>query len=123
MGGDPGQGIMINLNKWKSLPPDVKQVMMQLYEKDFPKVFVEKFAVPAYKQSFELFKKYGVEIIVLPDTEIEKWKALEPMDQHVKPWLEATVKASGLPESRVREILNRYKQLADEYEKTYTAVW
>jgi TRAP-type C4-dicarboxylate transport system substrate-binding protein len=123
MGGDPGQGIMINLDKWKSLPPDVQQVMMQLYEKDFPKVFVEKFAVPDYKRSFELFKQYGVEVIVLSDAEIAKWKALEPMDQHVKPWLEATVKASGLSESRVMQILNRYKELADEYEKTHTAVW
>lgn len=123
MGGDPGQGIMINLDKWKSLPPDVQQVMMQLYEKDFPKVFVEKFAVPDYERSIDLFKKFNVEVIVLSDAERDKWKALEPLDQHVEPWVKATVKGSGLPESQVREILNRYKQLADEYEKTYTAVW
>ena len=114
---------MINLDKWNSLPPDVQQVMTQLYEKDFPKVFVEKFAVPDYKKSIELFKQYGVEVIILSDEERDKWKALEPLDQHVEPWVKATVKGSRLPESRVREILNRYKQLADEYEKTYTAVW
>jgi TRAP-type C4-dicarboxylate transport system substrate-binding protein len=123
IGGDPGQGIMMNLDKWNSLPPDVQQVMMDLYEKDFPNVFVEKFALPAYKKSFELFKEYGVEVIVLSDAEIEKWKALEPIDKHVEPWLKATVKASGLSESRVKEILNRYMQLADEYEKIYTDVW
>ncbi len=123
MGGDPGQGIMINLDKWKSLPEDVKQVMTQLYEKDFPEVFVEKFAVPDYEKSIEIFKKQGVETIVLSDAEIEKWKVLEPHDKHVEPWVKWTVKTSGLPESKVREILERYKQLADEFEKKYTAVW
>jgi TRAP-type C4-dicarboxylate transport system substrate-binding protein len=123
MGGDPGQGIMMNLDKWNSLPADVQQVMMQLYEKDFPKVFVEKFAVPYYKKSFDIFKEHGVKVIVLPDAEIEKWKALEPLDKHVAPWIKATVKGSGLTESRVREILERYKELADEFEKIYTDVW
>ena len=96
---------------------------MDLYEKDFPKVFVEKFAVPDYKKAFEVFKNNGVEIIVLPDSEIDKWKALEPLDKHVEPWVKATTKASGLSESRVREILQRYKDLADEYEKKYTEMF
>ena len=123
MGGDPGQGIMINLDKWKSLPPDVQQVMMDLYENDFPRVFVEQFAVPDYKKAFDVFKDAGVEVIELPDSEIEKWKALEPLDKHVEPWVKATTKASGLSESRVREILRRYKDLADEFEKKYTDMW
>lgn len=123
MGGDAGQGIMINLDKWKSLPPDVQQVIMELYEKDFPKVFVEKFAVPFYKKAFEIFKKNGVEVIALPDSEMEKWKALVPLDKQVEPWVKWTTKTSGLSESRVREILERYKDLANEFEKKYTDIW
>ena len=123
MGGDPGQGIMMNLDKYNSLPEDIKEILMQLYEKDFPRVFVEQFAVPEYKRSLEIFKKEGVEIIRFPDAEIEKWKALEPTEKHVTPWIKAIVKGSHLPEPRVREIMERYKQLIDEYEKIYTDVW
>jgi TRAP-type C4-dicarboxylate transport system substrate-binding protein len=123
IGGDPGQGIMINLDKWKSLPSDVQQVMMQLYEKDFPKVFVEQFAVPDYKRAFDIYKKAGVEIIEFPEAEKAKWKVLEPLDKHVAPWVEDTAKATGLPASRVREILERYKELADKYENIYTDVF
>ena len=105
MGGDPGQGIMMNLDKWNKLPKDVQQVMMTLYETDFPKAFVEKFALPDYQRAKEIFEKDGVELIELPDAEIDKWKALVPLAQHVEPWVKATVKASGQPESKVREIL------------------
>ena len=96
---------------------------MTLYEKDFPKVFVEQFAVPDYQRAKEIFEKSGVETIELPDSEIEKWKALVPMEEHVAPWVKATTKASGLPEAKVRQILKRYKELADEYEKIYTDLW
>lgn len=123
MGGDPGQGIMINLDKWKNLPKDVQQVMMQLYENDFPKVFVEKFAVPDYIRAKEVFEKNGIEIIELPESEIDEWKALVPLDKHVEPWVQATVKASGQSEALVRQILKRYKELADQYEKEYTDIW
>ena len=123
MGGDPGQGIMMNLDKWKALPKDVQQVMMTLYETDFPKAFVEQFAVPDYHRAKEIFEKNGIEMIDLPDSEIEKWKALVPLEQHVDPWVKATVKASGQPEAKVREILKRYKELADQYETQYTELW
>ena len=123
MGGDPGQGIMMNLDKWKGLPNDVQQVMMTLYQTDFPKAFVEKFAVPDYHRAKEIFEKKGVELIELSDAEIEKWKALVPIEQHVAPWVKATAKSSGQSEAKVREILKRYKELADEYEKVYSDLW
>jgi TRAP-type C4-dicarboxylate transport system substrate-binding protein len=123
MGGDPGQGIMMNLDKYNKLPKDIQDILMTLYEKDFPKVFVEQFAVPDYQRAKEIFEKSGVETIELPDSEIEKWKALVPMEEHVAPWVKATTKASGLPEAKVRQILKRYKELADEYEKIYTDLW
>lgn len=123
MGGDPGQGIMMNLDKWNRLPKDIQGIFMTLYEKDFPKVFVEQFALPDFKKAKEIFEKSGVEIIELADSEIEKWKTLVPLEEHVAPWVKATTKASGIPEAKVREILKRYKDLADEYEKVYTALW
>lgn len=121
-GGDPGQGIMMNLDLYNSLPGDVKQVMMQLYE-EWPKIFVEKFAVPDYKRSLEVLKKQGVGIIVFPDSELEKWKALEPLEKHVAPWVKATAKGSGLSEAKVRTIMTRYMELADKYEKMYSDVF
>jgi TRAP-type C4-dicarboxylate transport system substrate-binding protein len=121
-GGDPGQGIMMNLDLYKSLPGDVQQVMMQLYE-EWPKIFVEQFAVPDYKRSLEILKKQGVEVIVFPDDELEKWKALRPLEDHVKPWVKATAEGSKLSEERVRAILKRYMELADKYEKIYSDVF
>jgi TRAP-type C4-dicarboxylate transport system substrate-binding protein len=121
-GGDPGEGIMMNLDLYKSLPADVRQVMMQLYE-EWPKTFVEQFAVPDYKRSLEVLKKHGVEIIVFPDAELEKWKALQPMEKHVTPWVKATAKGSGLSEERVKTIMKRYMALADKYEKIYSDVF
>ena len=123
MGGDPGMGIMMNLNKWNKLPKDIQQIFMELYEKDFPKVFVEKFALPEYKRAMDIFAKNGVETIELPDAEIEKWKAAVPLDKHVTPWVKAVTKSSGQPETKVREILKRYKELADKFEKEYTTLW
>lgn len=121
-GGDPGQGIMMNLDLYKSLPRDVQQVMMQLYE-EWPKIFVEQFAVPDYKRSLEILKKQGVELIVFPDDELEKWKALRPLEEHVKPWVKATAEGSKLSEERVRAILKRYMELADKYEKIYSDIF
>jgi len=121
-GGDPGQGIMMNLDLYKSLPADVQQVMMQLYE-EWPKIFVEKFAVPDYKRSLQVLEKQGVEVIVFPDAELEKWKALQPLEKHVAPWVKATVKGSGLSEEKVRAIMKRYMDLADKYEKMYSDVF
>ena len=121
-GGDPGQGIMMNLDLYNSLPADVKQVMMKLSE-EWPKIFVEKFAVPDYKKSLGVLKKQGVEIIVFPDAELEKWKALQPMEKHVEPWVKATAKGSGLSEDRVKTIMKRYMALADKYEKIYSDVF
>ena len=121
-GGDPGQGIMMNLDLYNSLPADVRQVMTQLYE-EWPKIFVEQFAVPDYKRSLEVLKKQGVELIVFPDAELEKWKALEPLEKHVEPWVKATAKGSKLSEERVRAIMNRYMALADKYEKMYSDVF
>jgi TRAP-type C4-dicarboxylate transport system substrate-binding protein len=121
-GGDPGQGIMMNLDLYNSLPADVKQVMTQLYE-EWPKIFVEQFAVPDYKRSIGVLKKQGVEVIVFPDAELEKWKALQPLEKHVQPWVKATAKGSGLSEEKVRAIMKRYMVLADEYEKKYSDVF
>ena len=121
-GGDPGQGIMMNLDLYKTLPPNVQQVMMQLYE-EWPKIFTEKFAVPFYKESLEVLEKHGVEVIVFPDNELEKWKALQPLEEHVTPWVKATAKGSKLSEERVRAILKRYMELADNYEKKYSTVF
>ena len=123
MGGDSGQGIMMNLEKYNSFPEDVKQVLTQLKYIDFPKVFIEKFAAPEYEKSVATFKEKGVETIVLSDAELDKWKKLVPKDQHIKPWLKRVVKLSGQSESKVMEILNRYKELADEYESQQTAIW
>jgi TRAP-type C4-dicarboxylate transport system substrate-binding protein len=121
-GGDPGQGIMMNLDLYKSLPPDVQQVMMQLYE-EWPKIFAEKFAVPFYERSLEVLEKQGVEIIVFPDDELEKWKALRPLEEHVTPWVKWVTKATELSEERVRAILKGYMKLADKYEKIYSVIF
>ena len=122
MGGDAGEGIMINLDVWNSLPADVQKVFMDVTE-DHPEVYVKDFALPDYEHTAQVFKDAGLETIELSDEELAKWKGLVPIEAHVAPWVEFTAETSGLSEARVKEILEIYKQLVDKYAKIYKEVW
>ena len=122
MGGDAAEGIMINLDRWNSLPPDIQEIFMEVSE-EHTDVYVHDYAVPAYEEAYGIFEDAGVEIIQLSDEEMAKWKSRVTIDEHVAPWVEFASTTSGVSEERVKEILEIYKQLVDKYAETYTDVW
>jgi TRAP-type C4-dicarboxylate transport system substrate-binding protein len=122
LGGDAAEGLMINLDVWNSLPPDIQKVFMDVTE-DHPEVYVKDFALPDYENTTRVFEEAGLETIVLSDEEITKWKSLVPIEEHVAPWVEFAAETSGLSEARVKEILEIYKQLVDKYAEIYKDVW
>lgn len=68
----PIYGGVINLQKWQSLPADVKEIIMAAGKdtQDFGRKEVKKMDA----ESIELLKKKGMEIYFLSPEEREKWK-------------------------------------------------
>lgn len=70
--------VLMNKNKWNSLPPDVQKVIM-----DFSKEFNERWEVEWNKidiEGKEYFAQQGGQIVPLSDAEGAKWiKAVEPV--------------------------------------------
>ncbi|HEY3276459.1 MAG TPA: TRAP transporter substrate-binding protein [Syntrophorhabdaceae bacterium] len=70
--------VVMNKNKWNSLPPDVQKVIT-----DHTKEFVERWAVEWNNIDIEgadFFKKQGGQILPISETEAAKWvKASEPV--------------------------------------------
>ncbi|MBN2401592.1 MAG: TRAP transporter substrate-binding protein [Spirochaetes bacterium] len=70
--------VVMNKNKWESLPPDVQKVMS-----DFSKEFIGRWAVEWNRidiEGAEYFKKLGGQILSIPASESAKWvKATQPV--------------------------------------------
>ena len=96
----PIYGGVINLQKWQSLPADVKEIIMAAGRdtQDFARKEVKKMDA----ESIELLKKKGMEIYNLPPEEREKWKkasvpqvqkvVLEKVGEKAKKMMEAAEK-------------------------------
>jgi TRAP-type C4-dicarboxylate transport system substrate-binding protein len=93
LGGDPGMGVMINSG-------------VCIYKET-----VEK--------SYKVMKEAGVEFIDFPKADLETWKKLPVLKEQPEKWIDFVVKARGLSRSRVKEILDRYKELVKEFAQKY----
>jgi TRAP-type transport system periplasmic protein len=75
--------VVMNKQKWASLPDDVKKVIG-----DFSKAFIERWAVEWNNidiEGREFFTKLGGQVIPLPDAEGARWKkAVEPVVEDFK---------------------------------------
>ena len=76
---DPGFYVLdgttaINLDKWKSLPPDVREGL-ETSMKEYEKILTNQYFY-VLEEEKELLKKAGVEIITLPPDEAKKYVAL-----------------------------------------------
>jgi TRAP-type mannitol/chloroaromatic compound transport system substrate-binding protein len=70
------QAIGINMKSWKSIPPHL-QTLLELAIRDFS--FLQYTAIQkADIEAFEKFKKQGVEIIRLKDSDIDKFRKFAP---------------------------------------------
>jgi len=97
--------ISINLDVWKKLPPDVRQVLKEVgegYMKNYPKWSVEE-----GKKYEKVFRDSGVKYNMLPDADLEVWEA-----KVARPVYEEYVKKTEKKGySNARRILDRYAEL------------
>jgi hypothetical protein len=105
-------GVIMNMDKWNSLPEDVKKVLDDLAREQ--SIWTGRYIDTHVRESVEWSReKYGVEIINLPENEYKLWHGM------VKPLTgEWKKKASerGLPAAAFMKDLNTLK---DKYEKEY----
>ncbi len=104
--------VVMNMNKWNSLPPDVKKVMDNLRKDQaiWTGQYVDNHVKEAMKWSE---KTYNVQVHKLSPKELSRWYALlKPMtDKHLK-----DVEAKGLP---ARAIFADVMKLKEKYSKEY----
>jgi len=118
LGGDPGMGVMINSGVWNKLPQSAQQVLLELRQ-EFPPVYEEAIYKETVEKSYKVLKEAGVEFIDFPKADLETWKKLPVLKEQAEKWMDFVVKARGLSRSRVKEILDRYKELVKEFAQKY----
>jgi TRAP-type transport system periplasmic protein len=101
--------VIMNLQKWNSLPPDVQKVFEDLA----PSISaLSGVTLEEYSQTIENEeKKLGEEIYYVPKAEKAKWiKAVQPIEEE---WRDMVKKKGLKPDT----ILNKLTQATDKYEK------
>lgn len=104
----------INPRSFKKLPEDLQNTFYQLQQR-IPYAIAKKVGVEFREKAVSIYKKQGVEMITLPDSELERWKArMEPvLDQ----WAEK-MEAKGKPGRQlladIERLTRKYNQMSDE---------
>jgi len=87
------QALIMNQNKWKSLPPDVQKVFDEVGGKYYGQLVGGQAFDAADAQGIDNFKKLNKEIITFPPDQVKKWQdAAKPV---WAAWVES-VKPKGL---------------------------
>lgn len=100
-----GYGFTINLDVWKSLPPDIQQILS-----DTGKEFVQKHVslTNAYiEETKKVIKDAGGQILPFPAADREKWKNMDVVKGTMDEWVQLA-ESKGFPG---RAMMERYKQL------------
>jgi len=118
LGGDPGEGAMMNLDVWNKLPKDVQDVFMRLRE-EYPRVHEERLYRETRERGYKTLRDAGVEIIDFSKADREIWKSKPVCEKQGKEWVEVVAKARGMSKARVRKILDRYIELNEAFGKIY----
>lgn len=101
--------VVMNMDKWNSLPKDVQKVMDDLAREhsEWTGAYMDKAVLESVAWSK---KEQGVEVITLSDAEIAKWnKLLEPITSD---WIK-NAKEKGIP---AEEIVNDIKTFMKKYQ-------
>lgn len=108
-------GMAINLDTWESLPPDVRQVLLELGEEYSRGVAAE--LEERYERGVEQMQAEGATVYELPLEERNKW--LDGMPNIAGQWAEATEKR-GYP---AKEVLRVYMDAVRERGGTPLRDW
>lgn len=101
------QGLIINENKWDSLPEDIQKAMIQAGHEVMENtgdIYVEE-----TNKFNDDFVKNGKIIAELSDDELDQWKKVS--EQFTKSWLNEH-KSDGFP---YNEVLNQYNEKLEKY--------
>jgi TRAP-type C4-dicarboxylate transport system substrate-binding protein len=121
LGQDTGFAITMNLDTWKKLSPDIQKIFLEVRD-EYPLKFVE-FDIKDTEKAYKTIEDAGVEIIRLPTSETERWKALINTAEMDEAWVTWAKDNTKIPEPRLREILARYQELLDEMPEKYPQSW
>ncbi len=105
--------ITMNLDKWNSLPPDVRKAIEEVNKKHFEEVAMglwDKQNDSALKWAVE---QKGIKVISLPEGETAQWIRL------VKPIQDEFVTSAGQKGLPGRQALDTVMELAEKYNKEY----
>jgi len=103
--------VVMNMDKWKALPPDVKSLIDQ-YSGDYGAEFAAKVWDKGNNEVYQMLKKDPKhEIITLPKSDTEK--ATELMKPHYDEWI-AKMKKKGIDG---KPILEKARQYAERFSK------
>ncbi len=109
--GSFGDVVVMNVEAWNELPPDVQKLMIDVSEEMLP-MLTELFLANA-KEGQDAFVAAGGTIVTPTTEEWDQWQ--KDLDELVFPdWLNAAVEISGLSQERAEVIFNRWKQLQTE---------
>jgi TRAP-type C4-dicarboxylate transport system substrate-binding protein len=120
-GADPGMGMMINLDSWKQLPIDIQQILLQL-DKEFTMYYAEA-DMKRTSESLKRLQESGVKIADLSPEDVAAWRNMPGAKGLAQTWVEQTAKSTKISKQRLNEIVERFSDLIDEYEKTYPQEW
>jgi hypothetical protein len=95
----------------------VQQVFMELYE-EWPSFYFENLCSELESQ-LETIKGAGVEVIELPAADMETWKNMPQIKSMPEDWVKRVSGETKIPESRLREIMERFMELLPEYAERY----
>jgi len=112
--GAPVYAMSINLDKWKSLSPDLQKVILDV-SRDWWAFYEESF-YKAQKEEVEFLKKQGVKFLEFSDADKQKLRSLPVFKRYRKVYIERA-KAKGYPPELAEKIYNRYKALIAEGKK------
>jgi TRAP-type C4-dicarboxylate transport system substrate-binding protein len=65
------QGISINLDLWKKMPPNIQKILQEEAESSIP--FLNQAYIKIREQDYNIIKEKGVNIYALPKTERDRW--------------------------------------------------
>ena len=113
---NPGYVIAVNLDTWKSLPPDVQQAMTSAGQ-DWVEAFVQML-LKYNDESLAFYKNNKVEIINLSQADLDSWNKLLDIPALQNAAIADAVK-KGAPESAVRKMVQRWIELEPAYVQKY----
>ncbi len=97
--GTPSGAVVMNLNVWNSLPPDIQVIIEELNQEIRYKFMDMQKSAEEYRKELT---KHGVTIYELSLKEVDLWRTMaEPL---IKDWIEAR-KAKGQPSQEIVDVI------------------